>query len=172
MRDNVIRMAYVSEHLEEGKNIMKKVFAIIMCLILLCLSACGVSRDTYEDALEDAAEYSREIDDLKAENAALKQELAEAEEKYKALEKEYNELNAGRSSTVKETEAAQKNVYVTTDRVRVRATPSTEDANNIVATLDPGKEVVFVRDESEEWAVVEINGEEVYVSRQYIAPKQ
>ena len=107
----------------------------------------------------------------KAENAALKQQLAEAEEKYKALEKDYNALNAQLNPPAEEKSDAKKNTYVTTDRIRVRATPSTDDANNIIATLDPGKEVVFIRDEDDDWAVVEINGAEVYISRQYIAPK-
>ena len=150
---------------------MKRTIVIILSIAQLCLSACGVSKSEYEDALDDAASFSREVDELKAENAALKQQLAEAEEKYKALEKDYNELNAQQNPPAEEKSDAKKNIYVTTDRIRVRATPSTDDANNIIATLDPGKEVVFIRDEDDDWAVVEINGAEVYISRQYIAPK-
>jgi len=150
---------------------MKRTIVIILSIAQLCLSACGVSKSEYEDALDDAASFSREVDELKAENAALKQQLAEAEEKYKALEKDYNELNAQQNPPAEEKSDAKKNIYVTTDRIRVRATPSTDDANNIIATLDAGKEVVFIRDEDDDWAVVEINGAEVYISRQYIAPK-
>ena len=150
---------------------MKKAIVIILSIAMLCLSACGVSKGEYEDALDDAASFSREVDELKAENASLKQQLAEAEEKYKALEKDYNELNAQLNPPAEEKSDEKKNIYVTTDRIRVRATPSTDDANNIIATLDPGKEVVFIRDEDDDWAVVEINGAEVYISRQYIAPK-
>ena len=73
---------------------MKRAIVIILSIMLLCLSACGVSKAEYEDALDDAASYSREVEELKAENTELKQKLAEAEEKYKALEKDYNELNA------------------------------------------------------------------------------
>ena len=150
---------------------MKRAIVIILSIALLCLSACGVSKGEYEDALDDAASFSREVDELKAENAALKQQLAEAEEKYKALEKDYNELNAQQNPPAEEKSDAKKNIYVTTERIRVRATPSTDDANNIIATLDAGKEVVFIRDENDDWAVVEINGAEVYISKQYIAPK-
>ena len=150
---------------------MKKAIVIIVSIAMLCLSACGVSKGEYEDALDDAASFSREVDELKAENTALKQQLAEAEEKYKALEKDYNELNAQLNLPAEEKSAEKKNIYVTTDRIRVRATPSTDDANNIIATLDPGKEVVFIRDEDDDWAVVEINGAEVYISKQYITPK-
>ena len=139
---------------------------------MLCLSACGVSQGEYEDALDDAASFSREVDELKAENTALKQQLAEAEEKYKALEKNYSELNAQLNPPAEEKSDAKKNIYVTTDRIRVRATPTTDDANNVIATLDAGKEVVFIRDEDDDWAVVEINGLEVYISKQYIAPKK
>ena len=60
----------------------------------------------------------------------------------------------------------------TTDRVRLRATPSTDDANNVLATVDAGTVLEFVRDENEEWAVVTVNGAEVYVSKQYIQPAQ
>ena len=150
---------------------MKRVIVIILSITLLCLSACGVSKGEYEDALDDAASFSKEVDELKAENTALKQQLAEAEEKYKALEKDYNELNAQQNPPAEEKSDAKKNIYVTTDRIRVRATPSTDDANNVIATLDPGKEVVFIRDEDDDWAVVEINGAEVFISKQYIAPK-
>ena len=150
---------------------MKRAIVIILSIAMLCLSACGVSKGEYEDALDDAASFSREVDELKAENTALKQQLAEAEEKYKALEKDYNELNAQLNPSAEEKSAEKKNIYVTTDRIRVRATPSTDDANNIIATLDPGKEVVFIRDEDDDWAVVEINGAEVYISKQYITPK-
>ena len=152
--------------------IMKRAIIFILCIMLLCLSACGVSKAEYEDALDDAASFSREVDELKAENTALKQQLAEAEEKYKTLEKDYNELNTQLNPPAEEQSDAKKNIYVTTDRIRVRATPSTDDANNIIATLDPGKEVVFIRDEDDDWAVVEINGAEVYISKQYIAPKK
>ena len=151
---------------------MKRAIIIILSIAMLCLSACGVSQGEYEDALDDAASFSREVDELKAENAALKQQLAEAEEKYKTLEKDYNELNAQLNPPAEEKSDEKKNIYVTTDRIRVRATPSTDDANNIIATLDPGKEVVFIRDEDDDWAVVEINGAEVYISKQYIAPKK
>ncbi len=150
---------------------MKRTIVIILSIAQLCLSACGVSKSEYEDALDDAASFSREVDELKAENTTLKQKLADAEEKYKTLEKEYSELIAQQSRSAEETEDAQQNIYVTTDRARVRATPSTDDANNVIATLDPGKEVLFIRDENDDWAVVEINGAEVYISRQYIAPK-
>ena len=150
---------------------MKRAIVIILSIAMLCLSACGVSQGEYEDALDDAASFSREVDELKAENAALKQQLAEAEEKYKALEKDYNALNAQLNPPAEEKSGEKKNIYVTTDRIRVRATPTTDDANNVIATLDPGKEVVFIRDEDDDWAVVEINGAEVYISKQYITPK-
>ncbi len=57
---------------------------------------------------------------------------------------------------------------VATDRVRLRATPSVDDANNILATMDAGTVFEYVRDENEDWAVVRVNGADVYVSKQYI----
>ena len=74
--------------------------------------------------------------------------------------------------TEAETEPPAPVMVKTTDRVRLRATPSTDDANNVLATVDAGTVLEFVRDENEEWAVVTVNGAEVYVSKQYIQPAQ
>lgn len=60
---------------------------------------------------------------------------------------------------------------VATDRVRLRATPSTDDANNILAIMDAGTIFEYVRDYNEDWAVVRINGAEVYVGKSYITIK-
>lgn len=60
---------------------------------------------------------------------------------------------------------------VATDRVRLRATPSTDDANNILATMDAGTVFEYVRDYNDDWAVVRMNGAEVYVGRHYIVIK-
>lgn len=60
----------------------------------------------------------------------------------------------------------------TTDRVRLRTTPSTDDANNIAATVDKDTQLEFVRDENTEWSVVLVNGAEFYVSKQFITPAE
>ena len=45
-------------------------------------------------------------------------------------------------------------------------------SNGETTTVDAGTVLEFVRDENEEWAVVTVNGAEVYVSKQYIQPAQ
>ena len=71
---------------------------------------------------------------------------------------------------VAETEAPEtvSEVYKTTTTVRVRSTPDTSGNGNIVATLGPDTRVEFIGAYDEKWAKIRYNGEEAYISAQYV----
>lgn len=62
--------------------------------------------------------------------------------------------------------------YVTTDSVRVRSTATTEDESNVLTTLAAGTKVTWIRDENSDWAVIDYNGTEAYISRRFIKAEE
>ena len=65
-----------------------------------------------------------------------------------------------------ETVAAESTVYRTTDTVNVRPEPSTD--TDRIGVLAPDTDVEYLRDYDEKWAVISYNGQEAYVSRDFI----
>lgn len=70
------------------------------------------------------------------------------------------------SETETETVAAESTVYRTTDTVNVRPEPSTD--TDRIGVLAPDTDVEYLRDYDEKWAVINYNGQEAYVSRDFI----
>lgn len=70
------------------------------------------------------------------------------------------------SETEAETVAAETTVYRTTDTVNVRSTPSTDTER--IGVLAPDTDVEYLRDYDDTWAVINYNGQEAYVSRDFI----
>lgn len=70
------------------------------------------------------------------------------------------------SETEAETVAAESTVYRTIDTVNVRSTPSTDTER--IGVLAPGTDVEYLRDYDDTWAVINYNGQEAYVSRDFI----
>ena len=68
--------------------------------------------------------------------------------------------------TEAETVAAESTVYRTTDTVNVRPEPSTD--TDRIGVLAPDTDVEYLRDYDEKWAVISYNGQESYVSRDFI----
>ena len=68
--------------------------------------------------------------------------------------------------TEAETIAAESTVYRTTDTVNVRPEPSTD--TDRIGVLAPDTDVEYLRDYDEKWAVISYNGQEAYVSRDFI----
>ena len=68
--------------------------------------------------------------------------------------------------TEAETVAAESTVYRTTDTVDVRPEPSTD--TDRIGVLAPDTDVEYLRDYDEKWAVISYNGQEAYVSRDFI----
>ena len=66
-------------------------------------------------------------------------------------------------STEAETAAVS---YKTTTTLNVRKGPSTDDDR--IGKLDPGAPVEYVRDHDATWAVILYNGQEAYVSKEYL----
>ena len=62
--------------------------------------------------------------------------------------------------------AAESTVYRTTDTVNVRPEPSTD--TDRIGVLAPDTDVEYLRDYDEKWAVISYNGQEAYVSRDFI----
>ncbi len=67
-------------------------------------------------------------------------------------------------TTPAETEASVS--YKTTDTLNVRSGPSTDSER--IGKLDPGVSVEFVKDYDDTWAVIMYNGQEAYVSKDYL----
>ncbi len=57
-------------------------------------------------------------------------------------------------------------VYKTTANLNVRAEPSTSGAK--LGLLEPGTVVEYLEDYDSEWAIIEYNGTQAYVSKQYL----
>lgn len=70
-------------------------------------------------------------------------------------------------TTVPATTAA---VYKTTTTLNVRSGPSTND--NRIGKLDPNVNVEYVRDHDAQWAVIMYNGQEAYVSKEFLTEVQ
>lgn len=77
------------------------------------------------------------------------------------------ETTVSNESTEAATEATT--TYVTTSNLRVRSAPSTE--GTIITTLNAGTEIEFVKNYNDEWAIINYNGAQAYVSANYIKAK-
>lgn len=73
-------------------------------------------------------------------------------------------------STVEETTEAAKRYFVTTG-VRVRTKPSTTDSE-VLTVLDAGTEIQYKADYDNEWVMVNYNGQDAYISKQYVRSEE
>ena len=73
-------------------------------------------------------------------------------------------------STVEETTEAAKRYFVTTG-VRVRAKPSTTYSETLTV-LDAGTEIQYKGDYDSEWVIVNYNGQDAYISKQYVRSEE
>ena len=73
-------------------------------------------------------------------------------------------------STVEETTEAAKRYFVTTG-VRVRTKPSTTDSETLTV-LDAGTEIQYKGDYDSEWVIVNYNGQDAYISKQYVRSEE
>lgn len=72
--------------------------------------------------------------------------------------------------TQPETEAAQAAVYIVTGNgVRIREEPATD--GRVIAQVSEGTELEYVKRYNNDWTVVNYEGQEAYISSQYIAPR-
>ncbi len=60
--------------------------------------------------------------------------------------------------------------YVTTARVNVRSTPSTD--GDVIATLQYGTSLEYVGEHDASWSIINYNGTQAYVASAYIKPQQ
>lgn len=70
-----------------------------------------------------------------------------------------------------EAAAAPARRYKTTDALNVRSAPST-DASTKIGLLTLGTEVEFVSDYDDTWCVIKYNGQDAYVSKEFLTPVQ
>lgn len=61
-------------------------------------------------------------------------------------------------------------IYLTTSNLNVRSAPSTEGTK--LATLPVGSEIEYIKAYDNDWAVINYNGAQAYVSSKYIKAKQ
>lgn len=83
------------------------------------------------------------------------------------MEEDLETTSVPESATSESTTAAPTVSYKTTTTLNVRNKPSTTDST-VLAKLAPDTAVKFIRDENEEWAVIDYNGQEAYVSKEYL----
>ncbi|MGN8817319.1 SH3 domain-containing protein [Oribacterium sp. HCP28S3_H8] len=74
-------------------------------------------------------------------------------------------------TTEPETTAAISATWVTTAGVRVRTAPST-DNSQVLDVLDPDTEITYKGDYDTEWIIIDYNGQDAYISKQYAKPKE
>ena len=74
------------------------------------------------------------------------------------------------SSMEETTEEAPKRYFVTTG-VRVRTKPSTTNSETLTV-LDEGTEIQYKGDYDSEWVIINYNGQEAYVAKQYVRSEE
>lgn len=79
-------------------------------------------------------------------------------------------VNSSESSGETSTESSSAATYITTARLNVRSAPSRD--GDILATLNKGVTVEYIRGHDSEWSVINYNGGEAYVATAYIKPAQ
>ena len=73
-------------------------------------------------------------------------------------------------SSMEETTEAPKRYFVTTG-VRVRTKPSTTNSETLTV-LDEGTEIQYKGDYDSEWVIINYNGQEAYVAKQYVRSEE
>ncbi len=84
-----------------------------------------------------------------------------------AIETEAPMETAAPAETVPETEAVSS-IWVTTTGVKVRTEPNTDC--QVLDVLDAGVQVTYKGDANEEWIMIDYNGRDAYVSKQFVQP--
>ena len=79
------------------------------------------------------------------------------------------ESTEAESSSIEETTEAVKAYFVTTG-VRVRTKPSTDA--EVLTVLDSGTEIKYKSDYNDQWVVIDYNGQDAYVSKQYVRSEE
>ena len=79
------------------------------------------------------------------------------------------ESTEAESSSIEETTEAAKAYFVTTG-VRVRTKPSTDA--EVLTVLDSGTEIKYKSDYNDQWVVIDYNGQDAYVSKQYVRSEE
>lgn len=70
------------------------------------------------------------------------------------------------TTTAAPTTEAPRLIYTTNSRLNVRSAPSTD--GDLITTLDLGVEVDYIKAYDDDWAVIDYDGGEAYVSSQYL----
>lgn len=70
------------------------------------------------------------------------------------------------SETEAETVSSETTLYRTTDTVNIRSNPSTDSER--LGVLAPAADIEYLRDYDDKWAVIHYNGQEAYISRDFI----
>lgn len=79
------------------------------------------------------------------------------------------ESTEAESSSIEETTEAAMAYFVTTG-VRVRTKPSTDA--EVLTVLDSGTEIKYKSDYNDQWVVIDYNGQDAYVSKQYVRSEE
>ncbi len=84
-----------------------------------------------------------------------------------AIETEAPMETTAPGETVPETEAVSS-IWVTTTGVKVRTEPNTDC--QVLDVLDAGVQVTYKGDANEEWIMIDYNGRDAYLSKQFVQP--
>lgn len=88
----------------------------------------------------------------------------------KSVESQEIEITKESEVEIEETIEETKQIYLTTHNLNIRSAPSVE--GNKIDTVPPNTELFFVKDYDADWAVIEYNNAQAYVSRKYIKIKE
>ena len=73
-------------------------------------------------------------------------------------------------TTPAETQPQVTKLVTTTSGVRVRSTPGTGEGSRLLAQLDKDTEVEYIGDQDDKWAKIRYDGQEAYISKEYVKP--
>ncbi len=140
----------------QPSDILRLLIPIVLIIILIFLIHALTTDNTPVTETTAAAETTEAVTYEEWEPEADTEEWIEAE--YEETEPE--DENAGSAPLV----------YRTTDTLNVRQEPSTNSSR--IGRLDPGTVVDFIENYDEGWAVINYNGTQAYVSRDYLTESE
>ena len=125
-------------------------------------AASSVSGESTESGATDESTESGAADESAEGSSAADAETTAAESAETTAQ--------AASETAAQTKAAAASYRVKADVeiVRVRKTPKTDDDTNIAGLLAAGDKVSYVGDQDDQWAIINYNGKEAYVAKQYL----
>jgi hypothetical protein len=156
------------------KPILLIAIIIVLLVIIRLLQPAGDTSGTAAEttAAESSADSGEESSSAEesAETGNAESGAADESAETAGSTESAESTAAAASETTAQAQAASASYRVKADvqTVRVRSTPKADDDTNIEGLLAAGDKVSYVGDQDDQWAIINYNGKQAYVAKQYI----